>query len=353
MTVRRRVLLLALAALLALGGGRPAAADQHTRIKVVGGLADVGQYVRFEEPFWQRRITELTNGRLSAEIVPFDRSGIRAGEMLRLLRLGVVPFGTAILAVAAAEEPEFNAMDLPALSPDIATLRRMVDAFRPRIETLLRERYAVEVLGIYTYPAQVVFCGRGFTGLGDLAGRRIRTSSVGQSELMEALGAIPVLIPFAELTAAFRNGQVECAVTGTTSAQAIGLAQFTTHVHAMALGWGISVFGANLGAWAALPGELRATLRAGVRELEAEIWQAAGQETQEGLACNAGLPDCPPAARRGTMTLVPVSAADRDRRTRLLAETVLPRWIGRCGGDCVTAWNTYLAPLAGVPARLD
>jgi TRAP-type C4-dicarboxylate transport system substrate-binding protein len=353
MTVRRRVLLLALAALVALGGWRPAAADQHIRIKVVGGLADVSQYVRFEEPFWQRRVTGLTGGRLSAEIVPFDRSGIRAGEMLRLLRLGVVPFGTAILAVVAAEEPEFNAVDLPALSPDIATLRRTVDAFRPRLQALLRERYGVELLGVYTYPAQVMFCNRAFAGLGDLAGRRIRTSSVGQSELMEALGAVPVLTPFAELTTAFRTGQVECAITGTTSAQAIGLPQFATHVHAMAISWGISVFGANLGAWSALPEEVRGAVRAGVRELEAEIWQAAGQETREGLACNAGLPECLPATRRGMMTLVPVSAADEASRTRLLAATVLPRWIGRCGQDCVAAWNTHLAPLVGVPARPD
>jgi TRAP-type C4-dicarboxylate transport system substrate-binding protein len=341
-----------LAALTPLGA--PAAvADEHVRIKVIGGLAEISQYVRFEEPFWRRRITELTQGRVQAEIAPFDRSGIRAAEMLRLLRLGVVSFGTTLLSVAAAEEPEFNAVDLPALSPDVTSLRRNVDAFRPRLEALLLERYGVELLAIYTYPAQVLFCKQPFTGLGDLAGRRVRASSVAQSELLEALGAIPVVTPFAEIMNAFRNGGVECAITGTLSGHAIGLHQVTTHVHAMALTWGISVFGANRSNWHALPAELRDQIRTGVAELEAEIWQSAERETGEGLACNAGQPACPPALRRGRMVIVPVSAEDVERRRHLLTGTVLPRWIGRCGSDCVDAWNLYLAPIVGVRASLD
>jgi TRAP-type C4-dicarboxylate transport system substrate-binding protein len=329
----------------------PAAADEHkVRLKIIGGLADVSQYVRFEEPFWSRRITELTGGRVVAEISPFDRSGIRGQEMLQLMRLGVVPFGTVILPVAATEEPELDAVDLPALSPDMATLRRTVGAYRPYLETLLRERYGIELLGFYTYPAQVVFCSRPFSGLSDLAGRRVRTSSVGQSELIQALGGTAVVTPFAEIVSAFRSHVVECAITGTLSGHAIGLPDVTSHVHAMALSWGLSVFGANSAAWSALPEDIRAALRSGVAELEAEIWEAADRETGEGLACNAGLPTCP-LSRRGNMTIVPVTADDKERRRRLLSDVVLPRWVGRCGPDCVEAWNTHLAPTVGIRAK--
>jgi len=326
-------------------------ADQPpVRLRIIGGLADVSQYVRFEEPFWRRRITELTGGRVVAEIAPFDRSGIRGQEMLQLMRLGVVPFGTVILPIAATEEPELNAVDLTALSPDITTLRRTVAAYRPHLDALLRERYGIELLGFYTYPAQVVFCSRAFSGLSDLAGRRVRTSSVGQSELIQALGGTPVVTPFAEIVSSFRSGVVECAITGTLSGHAIGLYEVTSHVHAMALSWGLSVFGANNAAWAALPEDIRAALRSGIAGLEAEIWEAADRETGEGLACNAGLPTCT-VARRGNMTIVPVTADDNERRRRLLTEIVLPRWVGRCGPDCVDAWNTYLAPTFNIRAK--
>jgi TRAP-type C4-dicarboxylate transport system substrate-binding protein len=350
----RRFRLLVIAGLLLAGWLRaPAAAsEQPFRIKVIGGLAGVSQYVRFEEPFWRQRIGQLTNGRIVAEIAPFDRSGIRGQEMLQLMRLGVVPFGNIILPLAASDEPELNAVDLPAQSPDMPTLRRHVGAFRPHLEALLRDRFGIELLAVYTYPAQVVFCNRPFTGLADLAGRRVRTSSVGQSELLEALGASPVVTPFAEIVTALRTGVVECAITGTLSGHAIGLYQVTTHVHAMALSWGLSVFGANANAWAALPAELQDAIRAGIRELEAEIWAAAERETGEGLACNANLSGCS-MARRGGMTVVPVSPADEERRLRLLSEVVLPRWVSRCGADCVDAWNRFLAPVTGIRAVPD
>ncbi|MXP61952.1 ABC transporter substrate-binding protein [Roseomonas sp. M0104] len=346
---------LLLAALLAAAGApraqEPSPANgSGIELKVVGGLADVSQFQRYEQPFWRNRITELTHGRVHAEIQPFDRAGFRAEEMLPLMRLGVAPFGTALIAVVSSEEPEFNAVDLPALNPDIATLRETVRLYRPHLREILRERYDVELLAVYTYPAQVTWCTRPFGSLGDLAGRRIRTSSVGQAEMFEALGATSVVIPFAEIVPAMKAGVVECAVTGTLPGNNIGLPQVTTHVHAMAVTWGVSVFGANIAAWRALPPDIRQTIRDGLAKLEAEIWEGAGHETWEGLDCNAGRPTCVNGVR-GNMTIVPVTPEDIARRRKLLTDTVLPRWIDRCGQDCADAWNTYLGPAMGIMAK--
>jgi TRAP-type C4-dicarboxylate transport system substrate-binding protein len=326
--------------------------QEPLRLKIVGGLADVSQFVRYEEPFWRTHMAQVSGGRIQAEIAPFDRSGIRAEEMLALMRLGVVPFGTVLLAVVSNEEPEFNAVDLPTVNPDMAALRRTVELYRPHLESVLAERFDVELLAIYTYPAQVIFCRDRFRGLSDLAGRRIRTSSVGQSEMFAALGATPVVIPFGETLAAVRSGVVECAVTGTLSANAIGLHEVMTHMHEMAVTWGLSVFGANRTAWAALPDWARSLIRQEVGTLERQIWDATEIETVQGFACNAGLPSCS-SGRRGQATIVPVSEDDQARRIRLLTETVLPGWVRRCGEPCVDAWNARLAPALGVTARLD
>lgn len=352
--LRGALWLLLLAPLLAPGMLTPALAQGEApiRMRIVGGLADVSQYVRYEEPFWRERISKATNGRIVAEIAPFDRSGIRGQEMLSLMRLGVVSFGTALLAVVSTEEPEFNAIDLPAVNPDIAALRRSVAAFRAHLTETLRERYDVELLGVYVYPAQVVFCRRPFSRLSDLNGRRIRTSSVGQSEMFTALGATPVVIPFADIVSAIRAGVVECAVTGTLSGNDIGLHEVTTHVHGMAITWGLSIFGANLGTWHSLPEWARETIRAEVMKLEADIWDAADRETGEGLACNSGKASCRN-GRRGTMAVVPASEADEQRRLQLLTDSVLPGWVRRCGTECVDAWNKTLAPVLGIRARPD
>jgi len=327
----------------------PATADP-IRLRVVGGLADVSQYTRFEEPFWRNRLAELTGGKVTAEIAPFDRAGFRAQQMLQLMRLGVVPFGTALLAVVATDEPEFATADLTGLNPDMASLRQTIELFRPRLRERLLADYSVELLAVYTYPAQVIWCNRAFSGLSDMAGRRVRVSSVGQAEFFAALGATPVVIPFAEIVGAIRSGVVACAVTGTLSGMAIGLQQVTTHISPIALNWGVSVFGANVAAWEAVPEADRAIIRAGLADLEAAIWEGAERETGDGIACATGQPSCQGAVR-GHLTLVPAAPSDEARRRALLTDTVLPAWVSRCGSDCVESWNHYMAPTLGLTAR--
>ncbi len=338
-------------ACLALFGTLPALAeDAPINLKIVGSLAGVAQFTRYEMPFWTEQVSKLTQGRVRAEIAPFDRSGIRGPEMLPLMRLGVVPFGTVLLAVSSSDEPEINAMDLAVLNPDIGTLRRTVGLLRPRLEILLKERFNVVLLAVYTYPAQVVFCRQPFSGLGDLGGRRIRVSSVGQSELFESLGAIPVVIPFANIPAALRGGVVECAVTGSFSGNTLGLPGIATYVSRQAISWGVSVFAANAGAWSALPQEVRSQLQGGLGELQERIWRAAEQETEEGFACNAGRPECIHGTR-GQMVVLDDEPRDRQRRAQLLRDVVLPSWVRRCGSDCVEIWNRYMAPSRGIVAR--
>ncbi|MCB4768829.1 TRAP transporter substrate-binding protein [Ancylobacter sp. Lp-2] len=345
-------MLIALVALVLCGGVVLAAAtdDGTIKLQIVGGLAGVTQFTKLEKPFWEKEIAERSGGRITATIKSFDAGGLRGQEMLQLMRLGVVPFGTVLLSIASSDDPELNAVDLPVLNPDMKTLRRTLGLFREHLGTVLRTRYGIELLAVYAYPAQVLYCDKPFTGLDDLSGRKVRTSSIAQFELMNALGAVPVVVPFAEMTNALEDGVVDCAITGTLSGFEIGLPEVTTHVHAMALSWGLSFFGANLTAWKALPPDAQAIIRTGVADLERRIWQQAEADTQRGLACNTGKIVCTTPLKR-PMTLVPTSAADEDRRAHLLREVVLPRWIERCGEGCVKAWNTYIAPTLAIEAK--
>jgi TRAP-type C4-dicarboxylate transport system substrate-binding protein len=343
---------LALAATLLVGPRpSPAQAPPPLQIDVVGGLAGVSQYERLEQPFWSSRVPEITGGRVQAQIVPFDRSGVRGQEMLQLLRLGVVSFGNVLLGLAAGDEPELNAVDLPLLSPDIGALRQVVSLWRPRLEAVLRERFGIHLLAVYTYSPQVVFCREPFTGLADLTGRRIRTSSVGQSELVTALGGTPVVIPFSEIVPAVRSGVVACAITGAKSGNSLGLHEVTTHVSRLGISWGVSVFAANQDAWDALPTEVQEQLQRGLAELEREIWKDADREIRDGLDCNAGRQGCT-TGRLGRMTIVEERRQDDAWRLRLLASSVVPNWVRRCGEECAATWNRYMAPALGVSATV-
>ena len=313
------------------------------RLRVVGGLADLRQYTQFEEPFWTNQLPRLTGGRVLADIVPLEQAGFPGGEMLRLLQSGVVTFGTVVLPLTMLSEPAINAGDLPGLNTDMGTLRKTTASFRPVLTDMLRERHGVELLALYTYPAQALFCRRPLTSLADLRGRRVRVSNVGQADFMLALGAMPVVTSLSELPGNLRRSNVDCGVTGTMSGYTIGLHQYTTHLHTMPLGWGMSAFAVNRRAWVALPGDVQALLRQELARLEQSIWQQSERETEGGVACN-GTGPCA-AGPPGGMTVVRTTPLDDGLRRRALKDSVLPRWRERCDKDCDVLVKTFLQPL--------
>lgn len=330
-----------------------AASAAPYKLRIVGGLAGLNQYTRQEEPFWSKELRRLSNGRFEAEIVPFDRAGVPGTEMLRLLQLGVVPFGTTLMSSLTAQYPEYTAPDLAGLNPDIATLKSTLAAFRPYLEKSLRDQFGVEMLAVYVYPAQVVYCKKPLRGLADLSGRRIRVSSSTQADFVGALGGVAVLTDFAQIVPSLTAGNTECAITGTMSGNTLGLHTLTSHMHALPVTWGLALFGVNRAAWESLPPDLRALLRHELPRLEAAIWQESERETSDGMACNRGSNDCV-GGRKGSMVLVPVSAQDERSRREILETTVLPRWVQRCGARCAQVWNQTIGPvraLVAIPAK--
>ena len=316
-------------------------------LRIVGGLGGVNQYTRYEEPFWTHELARLSGGRASAEIVPFDRAGIRGQEMLRLVQLGVVPFGTAILNLSAIDDAELSAPDLAGLNPDMPALRRSVGAFRPYLKRMLLEKYGSELLAAYAYPAQVTFCTKSLSKLTDLKGRRIRISSATQSDWASALGAVPVQTAFGEIVPGLRNGSLDCAITGAMSGNALGLQDVTSYLYTLPVNWGVAVFIANGAAWAALPKDLQGLLQRELPKLEQAIWTAADSETHDGISCDIGLRECV-AGRKGRMIEVRPGASDTAMERDILVGQVIPDWLKRCGPSCTDIWKQTMTPVTGI-----
>jgi TRAP-type C4-dicarboxylate transport system substrate-binding protein len=344
--VRRLLALLGAVACVAASAADTAPA---LHLRIVGGLGSLKVFTQHEKPFWETDLARLSGGRYTAEVVPFDGAGIRSQEALTLVQLGAVPFATVQVS-GGIKDPELSAPDLSGLNPDMATLRRSLAAFRPYLEEVMRKRYGIEVLAVYAYPAQVLFCKKPLAGLRDVAGRRVRTSGPAQADLIEALGGKAVTIGFNDIVPYLKRDEIDCAVTGTMSGNIIGLPDITTTLHPMAISWGLSMFAANGAAWNGLPDDLRALLRRELPRVEREVWDESERDTADGIACNIGAPSCV-GGKRGHMQEVTMSAADDRLRREIFASTVLPHWLQRCGPQCAATWNRTLAHSTGIEAR--
>ncbi len=338
--------------LAAFAASVPAQDLPKTSLKVVGAWGNLSQYKNFEQPFWTKTVHDKSGGAITAEITPFNEMGLKGAEIFRLMRLGVIDFGSPVLGYGSTDAAPNEAGALAGLAPDIATARRISDAYKPVYDKFYRERFGIQVLGIWPYPAQVIFCNGEIKGLSDLKGKKVRTGNRTLAEFVEALGGTGVTLAFSEVVPALQNKVVDCAITGSLSGNSARWYEVSTHIYALPVGWSQVMHAVNVKTWDRLNPKVRDFLKTEIAKLEDDIWKATEAETQDGFDCNVGKASC----KNGTkakMILVPVNDADRALLKKVLNETVVPKWAARCSGDCIPAWNASVGKILGITAKAN
>ena len=337
---------------LFVAGAASAQELPKTHLKVVGAWGNLSQYKNFEQPFWTKEITEKSKGAITAEITPFNEMGMKGAEIFRLMRLGVIDFGSTVLGYVAGDDARNEAIDLAGLAPDIATARKISDAYKPVYDKFYGEKFGIKVLGIWPYPAQVIYCNGEVKGLADLKGKKVRTGNRTLAEFVEALGGTGVTMTFSEVVPALQNKVVDCAITGTLSGNSAKWYEVSTHILELPVGWSQVMFGVNQKRWNSLDPNVRSFLEKEIAGLEDRIWKGADEETQEGFNCNTGKDSCK-LGTKAKMTFVPISDADRTLLKKVLSETVVPKWAERCSGDCVANWNASVGKIVDIQAKAN
>jgi len=242
-----------------------------TQLQVVGGLSNLTAYQNFEQPMWTKTIPELSNGQVTADIKGFNEMGLKGPEILRLIGQGVIPIGTATLAYFASDNPINEAIDLAGLAPNVDVAREVTDAFQPVYEEFYGKNN-IKVLGLSTYPGQVLFCNAEISGLADVKGKKVRTSSRTTAEFVQALGGTSVTIPFGEVVPALQNGVVDCAITGSMSGYSAEWYEVSTHLYALPINWNQQIHAANLDYWNKLDPKVQDFVQKNIDVMTDQIW---------------------------------------------------------------------------------
>ncbi len=331
-----------LAATTALAG-----AANAQDLSVVGSWSGLPLHGQYEAPFW----TEIlpANSDFSVDLTTHNQMGLGLSEIFPLLGQGVYDVAMTVADYAVGDAPELEGLDVPLLAMTADEARAMVDAARPMVSDIFRDRFNAEVLAIAPYPPQVVFCNADVSSLEDLEGLQIRASGRMTAMLLEALGAESVSVSFGEVPGALQTGTVDCAVTGAGSGYSAGWWEVSTHLMPIPLGgWDSVVTAMNLDTWNGLSEEQQATLREQISaNFEEPAWASAQGALVNDIACLTGNGECTAGDARD-MTLVEVSDADFARAREVLTTTVLPEWAERAGGDWAERWNASVGQVVGV-----
>lgn len=331
--------------------GASALADDASSVhfNVVGGGSHNYTFRAVERPFWTETLPANSDGSVTARLMGLSESGLKGPEMVRVLRAGAVEIGMGVFAFVAGDDAAFEGIDLPGMAADIATSRQIADAYKPVLEARMAERHGVKLLATVPYTAQVFFCRDAVNGLDDLKGRKVRVRGRNMADMVSALGASPVTLPFAEVVTAMQTGVIDCAVTGMGSGNAAKWYDVAGYVYDLPVDWSIGFYAMGLQRWQQLSPDMQRLLQAQAQVLEDALWTETARENRYALACNTGAADCQihhPAEMQA-------SAPTEDERARL-REVVLRianDWGKRCGADCVQQWNATAGKAVGVALK--
>lgn len=343
---RALVLSLLLSAMALIASSATHAAET-LKLKGHGSWEMLSQFRDFEKPFWTEQLAKDTDGRIEVDYTAFNSAGLKGPEIVRLMKLGAIDLGTTVLSYISAEDPITEGVDLAGTLTDAAIARKVVSVYQPALAAHFDKKYDIRVLGLWPYPAQMLFCKNKITSLDSVKGKKVRVSLRTTSDLLESYGAVTVNIPFDETYKKLKEGAVDCLVTGTLPGHAAKFYEVTTHLYALPLGWAMMMAGISNTAWDKIQPDDQARMTQGVKQLADHLWNAAETQTEQGILCNAGKPGCT-LAHKGNMTIVTPTEADRARLREIVSKTVVRRWGERCGAECEKVWRNDVGKLIGL-----
>ncbi|WP_439560336.1 TRAP transporter substrate-binding protein [Roseinatronobacter sp.] len=329
----------------------PASAEM---LSVVGSWSNLPLHQQFEAPFWNETLPAASDGALEVALTTHNEMGLGVGDVFNLLGDGVYDVAMTVGDYAVADAPELEGLDVPLVALDADTALAMVNAARPMVDDIFRDRFNSHVLAIAPYPPQIVFCNAEVSGLDDMRGLKVRGSGRMTAKLLEALGSEGVNVDFGEVPGALQRGAIDCAVTGAGSGYNAGWWEVSTHLVTLPLGgWDPVVTAINLDRWNSLDAEMQSLIESTIAtEFEAPAWATAQDALVNDVACLTGNGDCPYGDARD-MVLVEASDADFDAARAILIGEVLPDWAARAGNDWAQRWNDSVGAVVGVTVPLD
>ncbi|WP_085884495.1 TRAP transporter substrate-binding protein [Oceanibacterium hippocampi] len=340
---------MAAAGYLVMSGTAYAADLPKTTINVVGNLGITTQSKKLEAPFWNKEVTEKSNGAITANFRPWNEMGLKGSEVFKLLSQGVMNIATAQLGHHSGADPIIDGNDLAGLSDNFEQFHAVSDAYFPVLQKYYRENLGLHLITMQSFQDQVLYCRDDITSLKDLAGRRIRGSGASQADFVGYFGATPVDVSFGEVQPALEQGVLDCAITGTLGGYTAKWHESAKYLYTLPLNFGAGATIANAEWWDGLAPEVRDFLTTEIEALSDRMWAQNAEEDIIGTQCNTSGP-CPFGDPAG-MALVEPSEQDVALRREALNNAVLPGWIKRCGDICKTAFNDNLSSLTGLTIK--
>jgi len=319
----------------------------------VGSWGNLNLYNQFEKPFWEEKLQELSDGRLTAKARSFDQMGVNGPDVYQFLARGVFDIGTTVVEYAGKDTSAIDVIDMPLLALSVEDAQKALVGLKPYISDIFKERYqGAEVLAIVPYSPTALFCKKSVSGLDDLKGRKIRAGGAADNDVLQAIGATPINISFSEVVGALQHGVIDCAITGPIDAYSASWHEVADYLYLAPLGgWDFTVTAMNGKKWDSLDATTQEWLKEAVTTYyEDPAWDDMDYQIEQGINCLSGEGECD-YGEPASMQVVHFDDADAETARTLIEEKILPRWASNTNEKWVAKWNETVGKEFGLEAK--
>jgi TRAP-type C4-dicarboxylate transport system substrate-binding protein len=250
--------------------------DMH--INFPAGNFDTQNAMTFAEA-----VEEATGGEVVINVKAGGSLGLKGPEVLGAVRDGIVPIAHFHLDTAVGEAPFMGIQGLPYLTQGFDDAQKLHALAEPVYARIAAENNQ-KILYTTFWPGAHLYTKGPVATVDDLAGLKIRTANKSSTDFFEALGAAPVLMPWADALVALAAGGLDGIATSATSGVDGKFWEFQSTVTPISYLNPAAVVTVNLDAFDALSPEHRAAIERVAAELEPQLRAVAEEEDEKRLA---------------------------------------------------------------------
>lgn len=322
-------------------------------ISFVGMPANTSEWEFVDKPFWSSAIAKLGAGKVTVEVRSMSDLNLQGADVFRMVSQNLFDVADISAGYGAGELVELDGLDLAGVSVSFDEARSVTSAYQALLSDALKKRFRTQLLDVSLLTAQTFFCRDKISTIGDLSGRKIRTSTATVADLVGGLGGVPVTMPFAEITQALQRGVIDCVVTGTMSANTAKIYEVANYLFPAVAGWAPRVRIASPNFWSRLDDTQKEWMQEVSDYLTQEVSDPIQrQNSEQGLWCSVGDGRCQFDGQHGVtlahMTLVDISDQDRETIRQVVQDRVLPAFAEVCGSACAAGWQETVGRLQGL-----
>lgn len=216
-------------------------------------------------------VKKATGGAVEITVKAGGQLGFKGPEHLRAVRDGLVPMADILNIQQIGDEPMLGTEGVPFLAGSADELRVLHKYLRPEYEKIAA-RNNQKILYMVPWPTQYLHLKVKVDTLDGLKGIKIRVPDKGASDMLNAVGMSPVLIPWGETIPALASGAVAGVSTSSVSGVDGKFWEFLKYFYATNHVWSSQMMTVNLDSWKKLTPEQQKAIEDTAKRLEPEFW---------------------------------------------------------------------------------